>query len=204
MKLYYTKGACSLAVRILINELNIPCEYEAVDLKTKKTESGQDFLSINPKGSVPTLALDDEKILTENAVIHQYIAEHHKAYQILPPESDFMRYRVLEWLNFVTTELHKGFSPLFNPKISLQTKDEVIKPIIISKLKFVNTQLEKHDYLVGDHYTLPDGYLFVMLTWAHSFNLDASEFHNLKKFFTLLKSRPSVIKSLQEENLNID
>src|SRR5437870_2266196 len=113
MKLYYSKGACSLAVRILINELNISCKYEAVNLKTKETETGKNFYEINPKGAVPTLILENNNVLTENAVIHQYLADQQKAHHLLPNLNDFKRYQVLEWLNFIATELHKGFSPLF-------------------------------------------------------------------------------------------
>src|SRR5690349_3300917 len=110
MKLYYSKGACSLAVRIALHELGIPCEFEAVDLKAKKTEKGADFFKINPKGAVPTLVLDDHTVLTENAVIQQYLADKQKAFEVLPPVNDMKRYRALEWLNFVSTELHKGCS----------------------------------------------------------------------------------------------
>src|SRR5688572_12009519 len=113
MKLYYSKGACSLAVRIILHEIGAACEFEAVDLATKKTETGMDFLKINPKGAVPTLILDDKAILTENAVIQQYLAEKYHATQLLPPLGDMKRYRVLEWLNFISTDLHKSCGPLF-------------------------------------------------------------------------------------------
>src|SRR5690349_19217638 len=122
MKLYYSKGACSLAVRIIINEIGLQSEYEAVDLKTKKTATGQDFLKINPKGSVPVIQTDEKQILTENAVIQQYLADTNKATQLLPALGNFERYRVLEWLNFISTELHKGFSPLFNPNVPNELK----------------------------------------------------------------------------------
>src|SRR5689334_13101143 len=108
MKLYYSKGACSLAVRILLHELGIKSEFEAVDLKTKRTETNADFLKINPKGAVPTLTTDKQEILTENAVILCYLADEYKAIELLPAPGNFKRYRVLEWLNYVATEIHKG------------------------------------------------------------------------------------------------
>jgi len=129
MKLYYSKGACSLAVRIVINEIGMDAVYESVDLKSKKTESGRDFKAINAKGSVPTLELDNGKILTENAVIQQYLADEAKVYELLPEVGDLKRYRVLEWLNYITTELHKGFGALFNPTMSQDLKDELFIPM---------------------------------------------------------------------------
>ena len=108
MRLYYSKGACSLAVRIIINEIGTKCEYEAVDLKSKKTETGQDFLTINPKGAVPTLLTENNEILTEALVIQVYLADQFKNHQLLAPLGDFKRYRTMEWLNYVATELHKG------------------------------------------------------------------------------------------------
>src|SRR5438105_3577122 len=121
MKLYFSKGACSLAVRIILNELNIPCEYEAVNLKTKKTVDDADFYKINPKGAVPVLQLDDGTILTENAAIHQYLADFKKADQLFPL-TGIQRYRVIEWLNFVATDLHKGCGVFFSSMIPDEVK----------------------------------------------------------------------------------
>ena len=129
MKLYYSPGACSLAVRILINEMGLDAEYESVDLKTKKTATGQDFKKINPKSVVPTLELDNKEILTENAVIQQYLADMNHATELLPAVNDFKRHRVLEWQTYVATELHKGMSPLFHAKYPDEIKENVIKQI---------------------------------------------------------------------------
>ncbi|MCP0914426.1 MULTISPECIES: glutathione transferase GstA [Legionella] len=201
MKLYYTKGACSLAAHILINELSLPCEYEAVDLKTKKTEQGSDFLTINPKGAVPTLETNDGEILTENAVIHQYLADKKKAYNLLPPIEEFKRYRVLEWENYITTELHKSFGALFNPNISKDLQESIFIPMIKNKFAFVDKQLQNKSYLLGDEFTLPDAYLFVMLSWARHFKIDLDNCPNLSDYFKNLSKRASVQKSLQEEGL---
>lgn len=202
MKLFYTKGACSLAVRIIINEIGLTSEYEAVDLATKKTASGEDFLKINPKGAVPAIMLGSGEILTENAAILQYLADTNKAAQLLPVVGDFKRYRVLEWLNFVATDLHKNFGPLFNPNLPQEVKEKFIIPLIKAKLTYVDNHLHHNHYLVGEDFTLPDAYLFVMLTWAHHFKLSSSEkWANLSRFFTELSDRKSIEKSLKEEGL---
>lgn len=204
MKLYYSKGACSLAVRITINELNLTCDYVAVDLKTKKTEHGDDFLAINPKGEVPTLVLDNGEILTENAVIHQYLADSNKAFTMLPPCSEFSRYRVLEALNFITTDIHKGFGPLFNPFIPEQLKEEIFKPKLGKYFALENEQLKKNTFLTGNNFTIADAYLFVMLFWTGKFKIDIGEYTNLMNYFTQLKNRASIVKSLEEEHFISD
>jgi glutathione S-transferase len=201
MKLYYSKGACSLVPRIIINEIGLPCEYIAVDLKTKKTEAGEDFLKINPKGAVPTLMTNKAAVLTENAVILQYLADTNHATQLLPPINDFMRYRVLEWLNYITTELHKGFGPLFNPNVTQEMKDKIVLPILRSKFNYVNKHLENYTYLLGDNFTLPDAYLFVMLTWAKKFKFDFNEWPNISRYLLELQKRKSIQQSLKEEGL---
>ncbi|MDR3492540.1 MAG: glutathione transferase GstA [Gammaproteobacteria bacterium] len=201
MKLYYSKGACSLAVRIIINELNIPCEYEAVNLKTKITETGADFLTINPKGSVPTLLLDDKQVLTENGVIQQYLADHYAGEKLLPLVPNMRRYRVLEWLNFVTTELHKGCSPLFNPEIPQEIKDKIFIPNLKRKFDFVENNLKDNTFLLGQEFCLADGYLFVILNWLPSFKIDISVWPRMSIYFAALKNRESIHKSLQQEGL---
>lgn len=201
MKLYYAPGACSLAVRITINEIGLKSEYELVDLKQKKTAGGKDFLNINPKGSVPTIETDDGEILTENAVILQYLADTAKATKLLPNVGDFKRYRILEWVNYITTELHKTCGPLFSPAISQEIKDQIFIPLLKSKLSFVDKHLENRNYLFGDGYTLPDGYLFVILRWAIYFKLNLADWPNLQRYFNELSKRKSVHESLVQENL---
>lgn len=204
MKLYYTAGACSLAIRIAINELNISANYEEVDLRTKKTKSGADFLKINPKGAVPTLMTDDGQILTENVCIQQYLADKYQPNQLLPPINDYTRYRVLEWLIFITTELHKGFSPLFSPEFPDEIKQKIVIPKLKSKFDFMEKNLQQKKFLMGDTFTLPDIYLFVMLTWAESFKFDMTNWPNLSRYFSELKTRNSITKSLQEEKLKAE
>ncbi len=209
MKLYYTKGACSLVVRIIMNELGLSAEFESVDLRTKKTETGQDFFKMNPKGSVPTLGLDNEEFLTENAVILQYVADTTPgsvSERLLPKIGNLKRYRVLELLNYITTELHKSFGTLFNPSFSDALKEEIFKPIIVSKFKFLNNVLEKggSTYLLGEDFTLPDAYLFVILLWSKNFKMDLKEFGALSAYEENLLTRESIKKSLQDEGFIVN
>lgn len=202
MKLYYSRGACSFAPHILINELNIPCEYEAVDLKTHVTETGNDFYKINPKGSVPVLITNDNQTLTENAIILQYLAESQKATQLFPPNTDFQHYRVLEWLNYVATELHKGFGPLFNPKVPEELKEQLFIPILQKKFEYVNQHM-KRPYLLGNHLTLPDVYLCVTCLWIKNFKFDINQWPAIAAFFAEMKKRPAVQKTFEEEHIKL-
>ncbi len=198
MKLYFSKGACSLAVRIIVHELGLQLEYEPVDLHTKKTESGKDFLAVSAKGSVPVLMLDNGQALTENAVIEQYLADTHPS-ALLPGLNDFQRYRVLEWLNFMSTDVHKAFSPLFNPKVPQELKESVFIPILKSKLAFVEKALADVTYLMGSTFTLPDAYCFVMLRWLPAHKIMLADYPNLQKFFNAVMARPTVAAALIEE-----
>jgi len=203
MKLYYAKAACSLAVRIIINEIGLDCEYESVDLKTKKTEKNKDYLTINPKGAVPALELDDKTILTENLIIQQYLVDAFKATKLCPPLGDSARYSILEWSNYISTELHKGFGNLFNPAIPSDMKEKIFIPIIKTKLNYIDKQLAKNNFITGNHFTMPDAYLFVILLWASSMKIDIKGYAYLTPYFAELHKRPSIIKSLKEENLEV-
>lgn len=200
MKLFYKKGACSLVCRIVINELGVKATYESVDLATKITGSGDNFFTINPKGSVPVLQLDSGEILTENAVILQYLADTYKATNLLPAIGHFDRYRVLEWVNYITTEVHKSFSPLFNPAISAELKASLFIPMIEKKFEFLNAHLEHHQYLAGETFMLPDAYLFVMLLWAMGMKIDLKQWPNLTRYLHELQKRKSIQESLKQES----
>lgn len=202
MKLYYSKGSCSLAVRILIHELNIDCEFEAVNLKTKQTESGKDFKSINPKGSVPTLELDNKEIITENPAIQQYLADKFNGTHILPPPPELKRYRVIEWLNFLSSEFHKALGPLFNQSIPDDIKEQYYKPVVIAKLDYLDKYFADHEYLANNQFTMADSYLFVMTSWLKSFNIDIHKWPHLHKHCETVKSRKAVQQSLSEEGLD--
>ena len=199
MKLYYTPFACSLVVRIILNELNLPFKEESVDLKTKKTEKGTDYLTINSKGAVPALELDTGEVLTENQVILQYLADMTHGQKVLAPVGDITRYRTLEWLNYISTELHKGFGPLFNPGVPQEVVSQQFIPKLKERFAFLNKHLAENTYIMGDKFSLPDAYLFVMTRWANNFKIDLSNLSHLNKWIELIKTHPSVIKSLQQE-----
>ena len=199
MKLYYSPGACSQAPHILLHELGLSHDAERVDLKEKRVESGGDFLAINPKGAVPTLELDSGDILTENAVILQYLGDRSGAADVLPPLGDFRRYRVLEWTNFITTELHKRFAFLFNPNATDEMKQLVIEDLG-KKLDYMDRELGDGPFLMGDELTLPDPYLFVITNWTDKF-IGLDRWANLKAFRTRMLERPSVRHVLRFEGL---
>ena len=201
MKLFYAKSVCSLAVRIILHELEIACEYESVNLKSKRTETNADYLTINPKGSVPALLLSNNEILTENAVILQYLADTYHAVNLLPPIGDFKRYRTLEWLNFVSTDLHRYCAPLFWSKISDDTKKTLFLPALINKLVIVERHLHDKTFLMGDQLTLADSYLFVILVWLAKLKFNMTDLPNLSRYFVEMKQRKSVLQALEEEDL---
>lgn len=201
MLLYYSKGACSLAVRIMLHEMGIEAQFESVDLGSKKTQSGQNFLEINPKGFVPVLVLEGGEILTENTVIQQYLADKYKAFDYLPPANDINRYHVLEWLNFVSTEIHKSCGPLFNSQIPDALKESIFVPALKSKLAFVEKHLSTQSFLMGDKFTSPDAYLFVVLRWMSHFKIDINQWPSLTRYFAEIKKRKSVEQSLKEEGI---
>ncbi len=201
MKLYYTQSVCSLAVRIILHELSLPCQFESVNLKTKQTESGQDYLTINPKGSVPALQLDNDEVLTENAVILQYLADKNNALELLPALGDMRRYRTLEWLNFISTDLHRYCAPLFWSKIPEDIKKNLFFPVLNTKLLFVDRHLQKNRYLMGNHFTLADSYLFVILIWLAKLKMPMTDWPNLFHYFIELKKRIAVQKALEEEGI---
>jgi len=169
-----------------------------VDLKAKKTESGDDFLKINPKGQVPALLLDNGELLTEGPVIVQAIADKVAGKNLAPAAGSSERYRLQEWLNFITTELHKNFSPLFQPVIPDDVKT-FFKDRIMGKFKYADSKLAGQDYLMGKQFTVADGYLFVMLRWAERTGMDLSALKNLTAFKDRVAARPNVQAALQME-----
>ncbi len=201
MKLYFSPGACSLSVRILLHEMNLNSEYIEVDLKTKKTSQGEDYFKINPKGGVPALLTDNNELLTENAAIQQYLTTLDNAQQLLPSSADFSRFRVLEWLSYVSSDVHKSFGPLFDVRVPDDVKSNIFIPNLKNKLNYIDSQLLNKSYLMGETFTLPDAYLFVVLRWLRKFKIDLKDWPNLDKSFALVKARQSVKQSLEEEGL---
>lgn len=199
MKLFYSSGACSLSVRITLHELDVKCDFESVNLKNKQTQSEKDFLLINPKGAVPTLVLDNNEVLTENVAIQIYLAEKYNGSKLLPLDN-MKRYRVIEWLSFIASDLHKTCGSLFNPNLPEDIKNSVFKPPLKQKLSYIERHLLKNKYLVDDQFSLADSYLFVILSWLTIFKMDIHHWPTVAKYFAELKKRPSVIQALQEEN----
>jgi len=200
MKLYYSPGACSQAPHILLHEIGLDHDAARVDLKAKKLEDGGDYLKINPKGAVPALQLDSGEVLTENAVILQYLGDRANWPEVLPPMGDFRRYRVLETVNFITTELHKRFGILFNPNAGDDTK-RLVTDELGKKLDYIDQQLGDGPFLFGDDLTLPDAYLFVITGWAEKMLGGLDRWPNLKAFRARMMERPSVRNVLEFEGL---
>jgi glutathione S-transferase len=200
MKLYYSPGACSQAPHILLHELGLSHDAERVDLKNKVTESGRSYLEINPKGAVPAIELDNGEVLTENAVILQYIADRSGSPEVLPSVGNFRRYRVLEAVNFITTELHKRFGFLFHPEASDEMKQLVIGDLG-KKLDHIDKELGNGPFLMGEELTLADPYLFVMTNWADKMLGGLDRWPNLRAFHERMLKRPSVRNVLQFEGL---
>src|SRR3978361_484172 len=190
MKLYYSPGACSLSPHIALLEAGLPYDLVKVDLKAKKLENGDDYLKVNPKGQVPALALDNGELVTEGPVIVQMIADQAPGKNLAPAAGSPERYKLQEWLNFITTELHKNFSPLFQPVIPDEVKN-FFRDRIKAKFKYADAQLANNDYLMGKQFTVADGYLFVMLKWAERTGMDLSEFKNLTAFKDPVAARPN-------------
>ncbi|CAO3412954.1 glutathione transferase GstA [Azospirillum doebereinerae] len=198
MKLYYKPGACSLSPHIVLREAGLPFDLVKVDLAKKTLEDGSDFLAVNPKGQVPTLGLDDGGILTEAAVTVQYIADQAPASGLIPAAGTIARYRVLEWLNFVSSELHKSFSPLFRPNTPDAYK-EIAKQTLAAKFGAMDRHLEGKPYLTGETFTVADAYAFVVLGWAPRIGIPLTPWPNLEAFAARVGARPAVKDALAAE-----
>ena len=200
MKLYYSPGACSLSPHIALLEAGLSYDLVKVDLRAKKLENGDDFLQINPKGQVPALSLDSGELVTEGPVIVQMIADKAPGKNLAPARDSAERYKLLEWLNFITGELHKNFSPLFNPAIPDEVKN-FFRDRIMSKFKYIDAQLAGRDYLMGKQFSVADGYLYTMLRWADGHKFDLSGLKNLMAFKERVSARPKVQEALTKEGL---
>jgi len=197
MKLYYSPGACSLSPHIALNEAGLAYDSESVDLASKKTRSGADYRAINPKGAVPALQLDNGQVLTEGSAIVQYIADQKPATKLAPAAGSLERYRLQEWLNYVASEVHKGFSPLFNPKATEEWK-QVIKDNLGLKFDYLSKQLQGKDYLMGA-FSVADAYLFTIVGWSKYFNIDLTKWPVLVKYMERVGARPAVKAALEAE-----
>lgn len=200
MKLYFSPGACSLSPHIVLHESGLSFEKEKVDLKTKKTASGGDFTQVNPKGMVPVLALDDGNILTEGPAIVQYLADKAPAAGLAPANGTFERTRLQEWLNYISTELHKGFSPLFNAAMPEDGK-KVAKDILAKRLDWLNGEMAKREWIAGGKFSIADAYAFTVLNWTKFVGMDLATWPNLAAFSKRVGARPKVQEALKAEGL---
>lgn len=200
LKLYYSPGACSLSPHIVLREAGLPFELALASTKTHKLADGTDYYTINPKGYVPLLELADGQRLSEGPVIVQYIADQVPASHLAPPAGTMARYRLMEWLNFITSELHKGFSPLFNPATPEEYK-QLARTRLAERLAWVDAQLEGKDYLMGEAFTVADAYLFTVAGWGKYVGVDISGLARLSGYMGRVASRPAVQAALKAEGL---
>ncbi|OKO72459.1 glutathione transferase GstA [Bradyrhizobium sp. NAS96.2] len=201
MKLYYSPGACSLSPHIALLEAGLPYDLVKVDLRAKKLESGDDFLQVNPKGQVPALALDSGELVTEGPIIIQMIADKAADKKLAPARDSNERYKLLEWLNYITTELHKNLGPMFSPVLADDAK-AFFKDRAMGKFKYVDSQLAGREYLMGNQFTVADGYLFTMIMWAQDrLGFDLSGLPNVTAYKARVAARPKVQEALKKEGL---
>jgi glutathione S-transferase len=198
MKLYFAPGACSLSPHIVLREVGASFDLEQVDNQEKKTESGANYWTINPKGYVPVLELDNGERLTEGPAIVQYVADRKPDSGLVPPADTMERYRVIEWLNFIASELHKGFGPLFYP-----TTPDAYKAIsrenIGKRFDWLDKQLADKQYLMGDKFTIADAYLFAVVRWSPYAEIDLAKWPNLKAYVARVEARPKVQEAMKAE-----
>ncbi len=199
MKLYYSPGACSLAPHIVLQETGKEFELVKVDLASKTTETGDDFMKINPHGYVPVLGLDNGEVLTEGVAIMQYLADQSPEAGLAPENGTFERARLQEKLNYLSTELHKAFAPLFSDSAEAEKKKAVAK--IESKLDYLDTLLNSKDYLMGDVFSIADAYLFVLTGWTVPTGIGLGGWPNIASFSTRVSGRKSVRAAMQAEGL---
>jgi glutathione S-transferase len=200
MKLYYVPGACSMAPHIALREAGLSFEIDKMDPATRRTEKGEDYLKVNPKGSVPALRLDNGEVLTEAAVILQYIADQKPASGLAPAAGSMPRYRLAEWLNYISSEVHKQLGPFFNPKLPPEWRENQIN-LLSKRFDILAERLKSHAYLMGDNFTIADAYLFTVLNWCNLFKLDLSKWPALTDYLGRIAARPAVQAVLKAEGL---
>lgn len=200
MKLYYAPGACSLSPHIVAREAGVAIELVKVDLASHQTAGGDDYYRINPKGYVPALGIDDHQVLTEGIAIVQYLADRNPAAGLVPPAGTFERYRLVEWLAFISTEIHKTFSPLWNPATPEATR-EAAKAALERRFGYLSAQLAGRNWLLGDQFTVADAYAFTVLNWTRFLKIDLSGHPVLVAYLERVAARPKVREALTAEGL---
>jgi len=200
MKLYYSPGACSLAVNIALHEAGIPFDLERVDNKAKVTKSGENFWGVNPKGVVPVLKLDNGESLTEVTALLQYVADRNPGAALMPKAGSMDHYRVLEWLSFIATELHKQFTPLFKDGTPGDYR-AIAKENVLKAFKHIDEHLAGKQWLAGGSYSVADIYLFTVSNWARFQDIDIAQWPNINDLRTRIRARPQVIEAMKAEGL---
>ena len=200
MKLYYSPGTCALSPHIVLIESKTPYKLVKTDIRAKKVEDGSDFFKVNPNGYVPALQLDDGTILTEGPAIVQYLADKVPEKKLAPANGTLERYKLQSWLNFISTEMHKGFSPIFNPAMPEEGK-KLARERLVSRLEHVNKHLARQDYLLGSGFSVADAYLFTVLRWTVPTKIDLAPFANLQAFMKRMEARPGVRAAMKAEGL---
>jgi len=200
MKLYYAPGACSLSPHIALREAGLAFTLEKVDLKTRSLAGGGDYLAVNPKGYVPALQLDNGDVLTEGPAIVQYVADQRPQSGLAPAAGTPERYRLAEWLNFITSELHKSYSPLFSADAAPGWKDAA-RANIARRLDVIERHLDGKSYLLGERFTVADGYLFTVLNWSGWTKFDLSKWPRVQAYLARIAARPKVREAMAAEGL---
>ena len=200
MKLFYAPGACSLSPHIVSREAGLPLELVKVDLKAKQYDGGGDYLKINSKGYVPALQLDSGQVLTEGPAIVQYLADQKPDARLAPKNGSAERYQLQEWLNFITSELHKGFSPLFKPNTPDEYK-RISRENLSNRIEWLDKQLRGKDYLMGKTFSVADAYAFTVLSWSKPLQFDLSRWANVAAYLARVGARPKVQEALRSEGL---
>lgn len=200
MKLYYMSAACSQASNIALRDAGLAFELVKVDRHTYKTADGLDFKDVNPKGYVPALRLDSGEVLTENVAVLQYIADRNPGAKLAPVPGTLERYRLMEWLSYINSELHKGYSPLFKHDAPPEMKSYV-REHLMGRIDFVERALGGRTFLMGEQYTIADPYLFVVLSWSPHINIDLERWPQLKRYVERIRERPNVQAALKAEGL---
>ncbi|HEX4892008.1 MAG TPA: glutathione transferase GstA [Hyphomicrobiaceae bacterium] len=200
MKLYFAPGVCSLSPHIVLEEAGVAHELVKTDIRAKTTKGGGDFTKTNPLGYVPALELNDGTVLTEGPAIVQYIADLVPEKRLAPENGTLARYQMQSWLNFISTELHKGFSPLFNPAMPDEAK-KIARERLVTRLEHADKALAGKEYLLGSSFSLPDAYLFTVLRWTVPAKIDLTPFANLQAFMKRMAARPAVQAAMRAEGL---
>lgn len=200
MKLYYSPGACSLSPHIALREAGLAFDLVKKELHSQTLADGSDYRAINPKGYVPALVLDDGQILTEGPAIVQYIADRVPEKKLAPPAGTMERVRLQEWLNYITSEIHKSFSPLFNKQASEEWK-AAARALLDRRIDYVAKALEGRSYLMGDTFTVADCYLFTVLNWAGWVKIDLSRWPSVTDYHKRVGARAAVQEALKAEGL---